>query len=94
MRQLTKIEQKIIEILDRQYHKGMKTYGQTLDDCPDNDYDWNTMTIEELVDALSYQVKENYSLAKKMKIVMNENSRYKAKMEQIVYYVNSIKQSS
>ena len=52
--------------LDQQNQKGLINYGQTLDDCPDGDYDWNQMTIEELLDALQYQVKENNILRKKI----------------------------
>ena len=52
--------------LDQQDEKGLINYGQTLDDCPDGDYDWNQMTIEELLDALQYQVKENIILRKKI----------------------------
>lgn len=44
--------------LDGQNEKGMKTYGQTLDDCPPEDYDWQQMLNEELIDALQYQQKE------------------------------------
>ena len=56
----------IDEVLDRQNQKGMSTYGRTLDDCPDGDYDWNEMAVEELVDALQYLAKENVILRKKL----------------------------
>ena len=51
---LSTIEQHI----DQQNAKGMKNYGQTLDDCPVEDYSWQNMIIEELIDALQYQQKE------------------------------------
>lgn len=44
--------------IDKQTEKGMNTYGQSLDDCPINKYDWQNMIIEELIDALQYQQKE------------------------------------
>ncbi|MBZ5203217.1 hypothetical protein HU147_18600 [Planomicrobium chinense] len=51
---LTTIEQHINE----QNAKGLKNYGQTLDECPVEDYNWQNMIIEELIDALQYQQKE------------------------------------
>lgn len=51
---LITIEQHINE----QNAKGMKNYGQTLDECPADAYDWQNMIIEELIDALQYQQKE------------------------------------
>jgi hypothetical protein len=60
-----RIIKKIInDLLDRQEEKGIKTYGHTLEDCPDGDFDWQQMTIEELIDALQYQVKLNLMLKK------------------------------
>ncbi|MGM9923062.1 MAG: hypothetical protein ACI35R_02290 [Bacillus sp. (in: firmicutes)] len=56
----------INRVLDRQNQKGMSTYGRTLDDCPDGDYDWNEMAVEELIDALQYLAKENNILRKKL----------------------------
>lgn len=56
------IKKKIIEILDQQEQKGITTYGHTLEDCPDEDYDWDIMALEELIDALQYQIKENIRL--------------------------------
>ena len=56
----------INQVLDRQNQKGMSTYGRTLDDCPDGDYDWNEMAVEELVDALQYLAKKNIILRKKI----------------------------
>ena len=57
----------IDRVLDKQNEKGMATYGQTLDDCPDEKYDWNVMAIEELVDAIQYLAKENLRLERKIK---------------------------
>ena len=44
--------------IDKQTEKGMSTYGQSLDDCHIDKYDWQNMIIEELIDALQYQQKE------------------------------------
>jgi len=54
----SKILETVERVIDKQNSKGLKTYGQTLDDCPINDYDWQHMIIEELIDALQYQQKE------------------------------------
>lgn len=45
-------------MINKQNKKGMETYGQSLDDCPVDDYDWQVMISEELIDALQYQQKE------------------------------------
>lgn len=54
----------INNILNKQEKKGIATYGHSLEDCPDNKFDWDLMTIEELIDALQYQVKRNLILQK------------------------------
>lgn len=74
-RKLTKVETKILSILDSQFHKGMKTYGETLDDARDMEYEWNIMALEELIDALSYQVKENFRLE-------NENRKLRLSLQE------------
>ena len=48
----------IKKVRDQQKEKGLRTYNQTLDDCPDEDYNWLGMAIEELVDCVSYLSKE------------------------------------
>lgn len=59
---MTTIKEAVLSTIERhieaQNEKGMKNYGQTLDDCPVDDYNWQTMIIEELIDALQYQQKE------------------------------------
>lgn len=52
----------IAQLIDGQNSKGMETYGRPLEECPPEDYDWNLMIIEELIDALQYQQKENKQL--------------------------------
>ena len=59
------IRDTINRVLDRQNQKGLSTYGRTLDECPDGDYDWKEMALEELIDALQYLSKENAILRKK-----------------------------
>ena len=58
----------IDRVLDKQNAKGMATYGQTLDDCPDESYDWKMMAIEELADGIQYLAKENQMLEKQLRI--------------------------
>lgn len=64
---MREIKRKIIQILDEQEKKGIATYGKTLEDAKidpitGEEYNWNTETIQELIDALQYQVKENMQL--------------------------------
>jgi hypothetical protein len=48
----------IEEKLDEQNAKGLKNYGQTIDECPENDYSWLEMALEESLDANQYLLKE------------------------------------
>ena len=61
---MRKIKQMINDVLDKQEQKGIKTYGQTLEECPDYAYDWQNMALEELADAVQYLAKENLRLQK------------------------------
>ena len=58
------VDRAIDEARKIQKNKGLETYNQTLDECPDDAYNWDSETIFELVDALSYQAKENLRLKK------------------------------
>ena len=53
-----KVLYNIKALMDAQNEKGLKKYGQSLDDCPSYQHDWKIMIIEELIDALQYQQKE------------------------------------
>ena len=59
-----KIRDEINSFLDKRDQKGIETYGETLDDCKDNSYDWNVMMLEESMDGWQYAVKENIRLVK------------------------------
>ena len=48
----------IEEHIDAQNKKGVKKYGQTIDDCPADNYDWMKMALEEAIDLMQYQQKE------------------------------------
>ena len=74
---------RIIEaVLDMQNEKGFEKYKETLDDVEFDEYDWNVMVIEELIDAMQYMVKENERLKQRLKEVespaleFNINSLY------------------
>lgn len=54
----------VSDLIDNQTDKGIKTYGQSLDDCPYDKHDWQNMIIEELIDALQYQQKQIKELSK------------------------------
>lgn len=83
---------KVIDrVLDKQNAKGMATYGQTLDDCPDDAYEWNVMALEEMADGMQYMAKENVRLrrllqAEKVKVKLleqqiNRGGQYESKVE-------------
>lgn len=56
----TKVNKKdLINKIDFQQEKGLKKYGHTIDDCPKDKYNWNDMSLEEIVDFLIYKEKEN-----------------------------------
>jgi hypothetical protein len=65
MREIKRI---INSLLDRQEKKGIATYGHSLEECPDDKFDWQQMTIEELIDALQYQVKLNLYLKRQFSL--------------------------
>lgn len=48
--------------LDQRNQKGFEEYKETLDDVPFEDYDWNQMVIEEVLDGMQYMIKENLRL--------------------------------
>lgn len=58
------IKGRIFEYFDKQTDKGVNKYGHTLDDCPDDKFDWKLMMIEELVDCVQYAYKEISRLEK------------------------------
>lgn len=60
------IRNRIIDLLDRQNEKGIRTYGHTLDEAPDT-FDWRLMAMEELIDLVQYQQKEIIRLEKLLK---------------------------
>ena len=62
--------------IDAQNEKGMKKYGESIDDCPVDDYDWQQEIIQELIDALNYQQKE----ISRLKEVLREDERYVQKL--------------
>lgn len=77
------VREVINRVLDKQNEKGMATYGQTLDDCPDESYDWNVMAIEELVDGIQYLAKENDRLNKCLRIEKTKVKTYERQLNQL-----------
>ena len=59
---MTSFKHSILEnignLIDQQNAKGFATYGQSLEDCPTEKYNWQNMLVEELIDGLQYQQKE------------------------------------
>lgn len=73
------IDEVIQEVRDQQKEKGLRTYNQTLDDCPDEEYNWMRMAIEELVDGISYLSKEWLRMFKVNNLLNLELRKEKAK---------------
>jgi len=65
--------------LDKQNAKGFEKYKETLDDVEYEEYDWNVMVIEELIDGMQYMIKENLRLREKLQ--ENENMNFKMYQE-------------
>lgn len=67
----SKIATRVMEIIEGkveyQINKGFGKYNHTLDDCPDNAYDFDHMALEEMVDGMQYLVKQNGILKRKLK---------------------------
>lgn len=55
----------ISERLGERNDKGFETYKETLDDVPFENYDWNMMAMEELLDFAQYMMKENERLQRR-----------------------------
>lgn len=57
----------ISTLVDERNAKGFDTYKETLDDVPFENYNWNQMMIEELLDGLQYAIKKNLELEQRLK---------------------------
>lgn len=55
---------KIGKQIDAQTDKGVQKYGQSLDACAFDEYDWLEMANQELIDLAQYQQKEIRKLNK------------------------------
>ena len=66
----------INELLNERDAKGQRVYGQSLAECPDNAYSWDTMLQEELLDGIQYAVKQNMILRKQLAEEKAERERY------------------
>lgn len=87
MRPMT--SQKVIDIVanlvDAQDEKGIKKYGVTIDDAKDEQYDWNVMALEELVDGMKYEIKENQRLREEIKKLKSEVNHLETKIYDLKY---------
>ena len=43
-----------MEVYLKQFKKGLDKYGHTLQDCPEDAFNWQEMAIEEIVDFIQY----------------------------------------
>lgn len=73
----------INRVLDKQNAKGIATYGQTLDECPEDAYEWKMMAIEELVDGMQYLAKENQMLEKQLRQEKTKVKTYERQLNQL-----------
>lgn len=68
---ITQISEEIVRLISERLgernDKGFETYKETLDDVPFDNYDWNMMINEELLDALQYAMKENFKLQQELR---------------------------
>lgn len=81
---LTIKEQLLIMVehtLDAQNEKGMSKYNITLDECPAENYNWQNMIVEELIDALQYSIKENNRLYAELKAGKADNLILRATLD-------------
>lgn len=62
----------ISERLGERNDKGFETYKETLDDVPWENYDWNMMAMEELLDMCQYLMKHNMQLQYEIKRLSSE----------------------
>lgn len=67
----TQISERIIammtERIEQRNEKGYHTYLETLDDVPFENYDWEKMFIEEILDGVQYQQKRILQLEQELK---------------------------
>ena len=54
---ITLDKDKLIDTVISQQDKGLKKYGHSIDDCPNDKYDWVDMSYEEIADFLIYKQK-------------------------------------
>lgn len=94
---MNSIKFRILEVIsdniDSQTRKGIKKYGQSIDDVSYTDYDWQVMLIEELIDGIQYVVKDNKRLHDILKtlnhIEHNDNERLLGvNLEHLVLSIN------
>lgn len=70
--------------IDNRMQAGIKTYGQTLDECPQDAYDWQQMQIEELLDGLQYALKENKRLRAQVEDLQKKNEKMVTAIKELI----------
>lgn len=76
----------IARSLTSQWKKGFEKYGHTIEDCPEDEYDWNVMALEEMADGLTYMAKENLKLRRIVKSLHLENDKLKDRINDLENY--------
>lgn len=67
---MTQVTAHVLDVIRKnlliQNDKGFRKYGETLDDVPFENYDWNQMVMEEMSDAMHYLMMENMKLKQQL----------------------------
>ena len=64
----------IVEKLAHQNSKGLEKYGKSVDEVGDDEYDWQEMAMEELLDGIQYVIIENGRLRRENETLRKDNA--------------------
>jgi hypothetical protein len=64
------------KLIDSQDVKGFAKYNETIDDAPDEKYDWKLMALEESADLQKYLVKRIAELEKVIATAARKSTRF------------------
>lgn len=70
--------------INEQQAKGLAKYGESIDGVSVDAHNWQSMVIEEMIDALQYQQKEISKLQRDVQTAENFGEMYRLKYIQVV----------